>query len=262
MEKCPDCGSYNSKGFTDCAVCGKSVREKSVAVTRRHNYVVPETVVSPPRVLNAASNTSGGEALRRAAAQAAEARAAQAAQEAREAQAVADAHDAAEAERVAREAEQNDNAALEDSGAAAERVAREAEQGLLNNSGVAVSTDTTEDGFEKTGYSKSLRAMRVEEHGDRILLPASELQPIMDNRCMDLTNSVTQEQLPVFFEIENSEWKARSVVGGLLEFTAPPGFLEKKTTKTCPKIKTVCFQEALWCLHGSCKLFMQQMEIH
>jgi hypothetical protein len=91
-------------------------------------------------------------------------------------------------------------------------------------------------------FLKKNTGVSIQEHGDRILLPPSELQvqkslfcffffflkknsfpkPIMDNRCMDLTSSVTQEQLPVFFELENGEWRSRSVVGGLLEFTAAP----------------------------------------
>lgn len=67
----------------------------------------------------------------------------------------------------------------------------------------------TGEGFEKTGYSKTLRVQQLPERGDRILLPSSELQPLMDNRCMELTNSVTNDQLPVFFELENAEWRQK-----------------------------------------------------
>ncbi len=40
-----------------------------------------------------------------------------------------------------------------------------------------------------------------------VAVPASELQPCMDHRLFELMDSRDEQQLPVFFEIENAEWK-------------------------------------------------------
>ncbi len=215
MEQCAHCSSFNARNFTVCGVCNMQAREPVVHATRRNNYVVPENVVAPPARTTPPARVGMSTPAQRAAAAAADRAAAEAA-------AVAAAADAAEAAAG--------RARLTTSGF-------EIPAELLNNdfevppqARAAEGTgEATENGFEKTGYSRTLKcfastaAGEAEGHEDRILLPATELQPIMDNRCMDLVNSASQEQLPVFFELENTEWKARTIVAGLKEFTAPNG---------------------------------------
>lgn len=156
MEKCDGCGSFNAKGFTDCPICGKSVREKVIQVTRRNNYVVPETVVAPSRVLNAQSAGSGGDLLR----QAAERRAREQEEQRAfaEAQRIADAADAAEAAAAAAAAAALANSLDRSDGAAAAVAAVAADIGFP-----AAPAETNEDGFEKTGYCKSLKGLKGKE---------------------------------------------------------------------------------------------------